>query len=143
MRHDQALVPGGFGENLTTLGLHESTVSIGDVLRIGTTEVQVTQPRQPCFKLGLRFSDNALGRMMMQTGRTGWYLRVLKPGRLQAGDPLELLRRPNPAWSVARFNTLILGRRDNRQDLAELAALEGSADGWRQSALEALGSDDE
>ncbi len=78
-RHERALIAGAFGENLTTSGLTEDSVSIGEVLRIGSTELQVTQPRQPCFKLGLRFGDNTLGRIMMQSGRTGWYVRVLTP----------------------------------------------------------------
>src|SRR5689334_21378211 len=97
-RHEAMLVAGAFGENLTTQGLNEVSVSIGDVFRIGSAEFQVTQPRQPCFKFGLRFNDNSLGRMMIQSGRTGWYVRVLKPGVLQAGDAMQTLRKPNPDW---------------------------------------------
>lgn len=137
-RHGPMFVPGAFGENLTTHGLEEDAVSVGQVLRIGTVELQVTQPRQPCFKLGLRFDDNSLGRMMVQSGRTGWYARVLTPGALQAGDPIHVLRVPNPKWSIARFNAFIPRRREARAQFAELAALEGVAESWQMAAREAL-----
>lgn len=142
-RHERLLIAGGFGENITTTGLDEDSVCIGDTFRIGTAEVQVTQPRQPCFKLGLRFSDNSLGRVMMQSGRTGWYVRVLAPGTLQAGDSILVLRRPNPRWTISRFNRFILGRRNAMTDLAELTLLEGLADGWRQAIVEASSGHDE
>ncbi len=142
-RHERLLIAGAFGENLTTTGLDEDSVCIGDTFRIGTAEVQVTQPRQPCFKLGLRFSDNGLGRVMMQSGRTGWYARVLAPGTLQAGDSILTLRRPNLRWTISRFNRFILYRRNATTDLAELTALEGLADGWRQAIVEAAGDHDE
>ena len=137
-RHEQALVPGAFGENITTLGLDEDTVSVGQVFRIGGAELQVTQPRQPCFKLGLRFRDNTLGRIMMQTGRTGWYTRVLKIGLLQAGDRIDILHRPNPAWTITRMNGLILDRDRSRREYGQLAGLEGLAEVWKQAAREAL-----
>ena len=136
--HELALIAGAFGENLTIAGLNEDTVSIGDVFGIGTAEMQVTQPRQPCFKLSLRFGDNNLGRIMMQTGRTGWYVRVLKPGALQAGDEIRTLRRPSRDWTISRFNRFISSRRDALGSLAELAALEGLADAWKQQIVEAL-----
>ena len=142
-RHSNILVAGAFGENLTTTGLNEDSVSIGDVFRIGSSEVQVTQPRQPCFKLGLRFNDGSLGRIMMQTGRTGWYVRVLKTGSLQSGDEIHVLRRPNPQWTIARFNALLLSRREAKGAFAQLAALEGLAHVWKQAAEEALRETDE
>lgn len=138
-RHQGELRPGGFGENLTTSGLDESSVAIGDVLAIGSAEVQVTQPRQPCFKLGLRFRDNAMGRAMLQSGRTGWYLRVLKEGRLGEGDAIRPVRRPNPSWTIERFNGLLRRRDAGEAELEELAGLEGLAEVWRRSFLEALG----
>jgi MOSC domain-containing protein YiiM len=139
--HRHSLVAGGFGENLTVAGLDEDSVSIGDTFRVGTATMQVTQPRQPCFKLGLRFDDKTLGRIMMQTGRSGWYVRVLKEGDVSAGDALVTVDRPNPAWTVARFNRFILSTRDDRADLSELAALEGLAGGWKQRAAQWLGEE--
>lgn len=136
--HEQKLVAGAFGENVTTQGLDESGVTIGEVFRIGTTELQVTQPRQPCYKLGLRFDDPSLGRIMMQAGRTGWYARVLKPGILRAGDEIQILRRPNSNWTITRFNSLIRNGRGAASELIEFAGLEGLADGWRSMAQEAI-----
>jgi MOSC domain-containing protein YiiM len=138
-RHAKTLHAGAFGENITTRGLDEESVCIGDVHRIGTAEMQVTQPRQPCFKLGLRFDDVGLGRIMIQTGRTGWYVRVLKPGTLQAGDEIHILRRPNPQWTITRFNGFIRNRREARHEFAELAAMEGLAEVWRQAVRQGLG----
>jgi MOSC domain-containing protein YiiM len=144
-RHKPMLIGGGFGENLTTLGLNEETVSIGQIFRVGTAELQVTQPRQPCFKLAIRFDDGTLGRAMMRTGRTGWYVRIIKPGALRAGDQIHILHTPNPSWTIARFNTLLLNRAGStrkRDELAELAALEGLAEGWKRRAQEALDDQD-
>lgn len=137
-QHAGDLVPGGFGENLTVTGLVEETVAIGDVFAVGDVLLGVTQPRQPCFKLGLRFADNTLGKIMLQTGRTGWYARVLKPGTLVAGDTIARTAHPNPAWTVARFNLFLLTKRDHRPDLTELAALDGLAEEWKRRAWERL-----
>lgn len=137
-QHVRRLVPGAFGENVTTTGLDEATVAIGDVFRIGSAEVQVTQPRQPCFKLGLRFEDNTLGRIMMQTGRTGWYVRVLTPGELRAGDAMVRLRQTNPEWTIARFNAFLLHKRGDRAELASLAEVQPLAAGWRDGVRAAL-----
>lgn len=132
-RHISMLVAGAFGENVTTEGLDEDFMAIGDVLRIGSAEMQVTQPRQPCFKLALRFDDSGLGRLMMQTGRTGWYARVITPGVLAAGDEIRVVRRPNPSWTISRFNRFILNRGEARSEYAEVAGLEGLAGVWKQA----------
>lgn len=130
-RHEPTLRPGAFGENITTIGFDEETVAIGDVWAVGSTQLQVSEPRQPCFKLGLRFGDNGLGRIMLQSGRSGWYMRVLQPGELKAGDEIRVLRRPNPQWTIARFNRFIPRRKDAIDDMRELAQIEGLAEGWR------------
>jgi hypothetical protein len=88
--HHGLFAPGGFGENLTTAGLIENTVAIGDIFSVGNALLQVTQPRQPCFKLAIRFNDRRLGRAMLRSGRTGWYARVVTAGcgrRRRYGDP--------------------------------------------------------
>lgn len=87
------LLPGRFGENLTVEGLTEETVRLGDVLRIGTALLQVTQPRYPCFKLGIRMGDPLFPRRFLASGRTGFYLRVVEEGELGAGDPVGLVER--------------------------------------------------
>ncbi len=80
---------GMFGENLTTRGLDESTVNVGDRFRIGTALLEVTQPRQPCYKLGIRFGDMGIVKRFARAGRAGLYFRVLEEGVLQPGDAIE------------------------------------------------------
>jgi MOSC domain-containing protein YiiM len=83
------LRPGQFGENLTVEGLTEDTVHLGDTFRVGTALLQVTQPRYPCFKLGIKMGDPAFPRRFLASGRTGFYLRVLQEGQVGAGDTVE------------------------------------------------------
>jgi MOSC domain-containing protein YiiM len=82
---------GSFGENLTTEGLQENTIRIGDRLLIGSAEFQVTQPRLPCYKLGLKFGTQTILKSFLESRRTGFYLRVLKEGSVQAGDSIKLI----------------------------------------------------
>ena len=131
------LVPGGFGENLTTRGLDEDRTCIGDVLRIGGVTAQVTQPRQPCFKLGLHFKDPQILRQMLRSGRSGWYLRVLDPGLVEAGASITRIGCRNPTWSVARLNHLF-GSHATVEEIAELAELSELAAGLSDSARAAL-----
>jgi MOSC domain-containing protein YiiM len=130
--------PGGFGENLTLQSFAEDQICIGDVLYIGGARMQVTQPRQPCFKLGLRFEDPQMLRAMIQSGRSGWYIRVLNPGEIEAGSPIAIQERPNPAWSITRFNRVFDNRRGTPDEISELAELPGLSDELRENALAAL-----
>jgi MOSC domain-containing protein YiiM len=132
--HAAVLVPGGFGENLTTLGLDEDAICIGDVLRTGSALLQVTQPRQPCFKLALRFADSRLLRMMLRSGRSGWYARVLEDGVVERLSPIIVAERPNPAWPVSRFVHLINHHSSTLQEMVELSELPGLAEHWRRTA---------
>ena len=134
---EDLLVPGGFGENLTTQGLDEGRVCVGDIFQMGRARLQVTQPRRPCFKLALRFEDSQMIKALVRSGLSGWYLRVLEPGPVEAGASIAMLDRPNPAWSISRLNRL-LGRRGTREEIAELAALRGLAGDLRSSARAAL-----
>jgi len=92
---------GAFGENLTLEGLVEEDVAIGDRLRIGTAELVVTQPRLPCFKLALRFERQDIGKLFMASGRSGFYLAVVREGALAAGDPVEHLPAAEPRRPLA------------------------------------------
>ena len=92
---------GMFGENLTVSGLSESDLAIGDRLRIGTAEVVVTQPRVPCYKLGLRFSRPDMTRRFFRAARTGFYVSVACEGEVGAGDRIELLEREPHHVTVA------------------------------------------
>jgi len=82
---------GSFGENLTTEGLDERTLRVGDRLRVGSALLEVTQPRMPCYKLGIRFGRLDMVRRFLASGRSGFYLAVLEEGDVAAGDPIELL----------------------------------------------------
>lgn len=94
------LPSGQFGENLTTDGLHEDEVRIGDVFRIGSAVLAVTQPRMPCYKLAVRMNDPGFPKRFMRSGLTGFYLRVVGEGEVGAGDAVELLERDPTAITV-------------------------------------------
>jgi len=128
---------GAFGENFTTLGLLEDTVSIGDVFRVGEVIVSVTQPRGPCYKLNRKWRSPDLQQRAEQLGRVGWYLRVLQPGRVRAGLPLELIERPSPEWTIARVWSVYRGPA-SPDDLRRLAAAPGLSDGWRDALIRRL-----
>jgi MOSC domain-containing protein YiiM len=122
---------GAFGENLTVAGLSEESVCVGDVLELGEVRLQVTATRQPCATLARRHQRRDLVREVYQTGRSGWYLRVLDDGTLHPGLPVRLLERPNPDWTV---RAALLAYRDRTRDPERAAALArcvGLSDRWR------------
>lgn len=122
---------GGWGENLVLEGLDEEVVCIGDRYRIGGALVEVSQPRQPCWKLGARWAMPELTRRTIETARTGWYLRVVEPGVVRPGDPVILSSRPRPDWSVARATRVFFGGPvEDRGRLGEVPELSGA---WRMS----------
>ncbi len=129
--HGLPASPGGFGENLTIDGLTEETACIGDTLSVGTSLLQVTQPRLPCWKLAERWERPDLTRLVKETGWSGWYLRVLEPGSVAAGDTVSLLSRPHPDWTV--LTATRIGRMRNHPGLLELAALPELSEAWRQT----------
>jgi MOSC domain-containing protein YiiM len=128
--------PGAFGENFTVDGLDEESVCIGDSFTVGEALVQVSQPRAPCWKLARRWSRPDLPKRVVQTGRTGWYLRVLRPGLVEGGQPMVLVERPFPRFAIARVNGAAYGSPED-QDLApELAVCPLLSQGWRRSFAE-------
>ena len=132
--HAARLTPGVFGENLTILGLLEADIRVGDVHAIGSARLQVCQPRQPCFKLGLRFDDNRLPRAMLRSGRSGWYYRVLDEGVLTAGDEVRLLERPHPNLLFTRMVDIVYRGQATGEELAVLAEAPGVAEWLRRAA---------
>lgn len=115
--------PGAFGENLSTSGLTEHTICLGDVIRCGSTLLEVSQTRQPCWKLNDRFSVPDMALRMQGTGMTGWYFRVVEGGQMRAGDSFDLEARPYPGWSLARVVAVLYQRTLDREELLGLAAL--------------------
>ena len=134
----RTLTPGGMGENLVTAGLSEDELRIGDVLRIGGALLQVTQPRQPCFKLGLYHREPRMVRRMIETGRCGWYMRVLEPGLLAAGDRVEIVERQEKGWSIRHFAAHIALKTIDAEALSEIVAMPGIAENWKLRALRLL-----
>ncbi|MEZ6131239.1 MAG: MOSC domain-containing protein [Planctomycetaceae bacterium] len=125
------LAGGGFGENLTVAELTEASVCIGDVWQIRDARVQVSQPRQPCWKLSRWWDIEDLAVRVQQTSRTGWYLRVLEEGDVEAGAEVFLIDRPNPDWTIAAPNELMHHDKNNIATAQALATLPELSASWR------------
>lgn len=129
---------GAFGENFSSLGITEAEIHVGDVWRAGSALLQVSQARQPCWKLNERFGVPDMARRVQTSGRTGWYYRVLEPGMVGPGDGLTLVDRPCPDWPLARLLHVFYVDRLDRAELAGIAALEPLSQSWRQLAARRL-----
>ena len=121
---------GAFGENLTISGLTEHDVNIGDVWKIGEVLFEVSQPRQPCWKLARRWRIKDLPARVVETGRSGWYLRVRTEGEITPGLPAELIERPNPDWSIVRANRVMYFHKYDPDERAALARVPGLSTSW-------------
>ncbi|KAF7553530.1 hypothetical protein G7Z17_g3554 [Cylindrodendrum hubeiense] len=116
--------PGGFGENISAAHMHEGNVCVGDKYRLGKEVIiEVSQPRQPCFKLNHRFEYKKASSSSQTSGRTGWYYRVLKTGYVTEGDKIELIERINPSWPLSRVQNFLYHDTGNAEALAELSQL--------------------
>jgi MOSC domain-containing protein YiiM len=125
--------PGWFGENFSVEGQTETQVAIGDAYRIGSAVVQISQPRAPCWKLGRRWHRLDMPKLVVESGRTGWYLRVIEEGDVEQGDALTLVDRPFPRFTIDAVNAVAYSRGGTR-DLAaarELATCPALAEAWR------------
>jgi MOSC domain-containing protein YiiM len=129
---------GMFGENLTTEGLFETEVNIGDRLRIGTVLFEVTQPRMPCYKLGLKFGRDDIIKKFLQSERSGIYFAVLEEGEIKAGDPIEFISRDANQVTVTDIARLYTSEKNNMDLLQRALKVEGLAEGWRDYFLEQL-----
>lgn len=123
--------PGAFGENLTVEGMTEDDACIGDVLEIGTVRFQVSHPRQPCATLARRHQIRNMIELVHENGRSGWYLRVLAEGYVEAGQPVRRTERPHPDWSVRRAARGMLHRHKQPGEARALAACAALSKGWR------------
>jgi MOSC domain-containing protein YiiM len=127
-----------FGENLTVEGMQEAEVCIGDVYRIGTAEVQVSQPRQPCGTLAARFGKADFVKMVVDSGRTGFYFRVLAEGLVQAGDTISLVERDPRSVSIAFANHIFHHDRRDREGIKKVLSLPALSASWQRSFHELL-----
>jgi MOSC domain-containing protein YiiM len=115
--------PGLFGENLTTEGLLETAVRVGDVFGLGTARLRAVQPRQPCYKLNARFDDAGMAARFARASRPGIYFRVEQLGTVQAGDTLTLLEAAKTTVTIQDISQLLLARTVEAGQLAEVLAL--------------------
>ena len=132
--------PGGFGENLVIDGASEADICLGDRWRVDEALLEVSQGRQPCWKLNLRFGVEDMARRVQETGRTGWYFRVVEPGLMSAGTQAILESRPLPEWPLTRVSELLYRRTLDRPALSAFATLPGLPESWRRLAENRLKS---
>jgi len=128
---DLDLAWGAFGENFTTEGLLEEAVHIGDRLRIGSAEFVITQPRMPCFKLGIRFGRPEMVKRFLRSGRTGFYLAVLEEGQVTSGDSIELLAQDEHGVTVTDIVNLYSAGETNQDLLRRVSELPALPADWR------------
>ena len=131
--------PGAFGSNLAVAGITEDDVCIGDRFRLGRALVEVNQPRQPGWKIDHRFGVRGMTARIVETGRCGWYFRVVEAGEVQAGDAFERVAQGAREWSVARVFTALIQGKASRAELEELAALEPLSPQIKAKAIKRLG----
>ncbi|MBV8887435.1 MAG: MOSC domain-containing protein [Chroococcidiopsidaceae cyanobacterium CP_BM_RX_35] len=135
---DTELTPGIFGENFTVTGFKEEELNIGDRFQIGAVELMVTQPRLPCYKLGIRFGRSDMVKRFLASRRTGFYFRVLQEGEVGAGDTLELVSRDTNNVTVADITQLYVREQNNPELLHRAAQLEALPASWRDYFQEQL-----
>ncbi|AAU91449.1 MOSC domain protein [Methylococcus capsulatus str. Bath] len=135
----ESLPYGHFGENLTITGGRDDEVHIGDTFRGGSVRFQVTQPRVPCFKLGVKVGDHTFPKRFLISGRVGFYLRVLEEGELRVGDHLERTAVDPGSVSVREAMLALVKGPRQREVIAKLLSLEALSGAWRESLREKLG----
>ena len=129
---------GGFGENLSLSGIDENAVCIGDRWQAGEVLFEVTQPRQPCWKMSRRWRISDLAAQVIANGKSGWYLRVLAEGEIAGGMRLTLVERPHERWPVARASRLMNHDKQDLAAAAELAALPELSAAWKEDLQKRL-----
>jgi len=132
------LQPGNFGENLTVEGVLEDDVHVGDRLKIGSAELVVTQPRLPCYKLGIRFGRADMVKRFLDSGRSGFYLSVAVEGDVAAGDAIEMRERHPAAVSIPELLRLYLKEANDPGRLREAIAIPALSDAWRNDLQKRL-----
>ena len=126
------LGPGSFGENLSMVGMLETTTHIGDIFEVGAAQVQVTQPRQPCHKLNKVFNDQSMACSVQKTGFSGYYLRVLKTGMVESGSPIKLIHKDPNGISIEDANALLRKGGANVPNMKNLISHPSLSNEWRK-----------
>jgi MOSC domain-containing protein YiiM len=138
---DRPLLPGAFGENFTIDGPGDDSIHIGDRFAIGSAEVLVTQPRLPCYKLGIRFESDEMIKRFLESGRTGFYLAVTREGEVGAGDEIRTLSLDPHSVSVSDITRLYVAKKYDARDAAmvrQALEVEALTDSWKEYFLEKL-----
>ena len=131
-------LPGGsFGENLTVDSLSESSVCLGDIWSNGEVELEISQPRLPCYKLSRRLEYEGFHLLAIKENAVGWYCRALKMGVLQEGDGVNLRKRPHPTWTIERAFHCFMGG-DSKKDLHELSSIPSLSALWKARLARAV-----
>ena len=130
---DMDLPYGMFGENFTTEGMFETGVNVGDRFRVGAAELMVTEPRQPCYKLGIKFGRADIIRKFLQSRRSGFYLAVLKEGEVEAGDEIELISRDQNSIAISDITRLYAFEKDDLETMRRAVKVEALPESWRKS----------
>lgn len=126
---------GAMGENLTISGIHEESVYIGDVHKIGSLVLQVSQPRKPCFKLSKRWMNAGVAKEIFRSGLSGWYYRVLENGVCKAGNEVQILQRDKASMSVMEVNRLFYSPKQNMDLMDKFMSLDSLSDGWKEDLI--------
>lgn len=132
------MVAGGMGENLSVLEMDELTVCIGDQYRFGEAIIEVSQPRQPCWRPARRYRRKDLALKIQDSGKTGWYYRVLEEGYVSGEADLDLIERPYPEWSIAACNSVMHYQKDDLVLTDELASCPALAESWKKTLKKRL-----
>lgn len=125
---------GAFGENISSLGMTEETVMIGDIYKIGSCVLEVSQARQPCWKLNYHFQCSDMSLRVQESLKTGWYYRVLEEGSLKEGDTIELIDRPYPEYSLTYLLTILYKKENclDKEILNKLLKIKSLALSWKK-----------
>lgn len=129
---------GGFGENLTTEGLREEDIHVGDRFRIGSAMIMVRQPRMPCYKLAAKFQRDDMPERFLRSGRSGFYFSVEQEGEVGEGDAIDLLSQNQDGITIAEMNRLFVTEKYNRNLLEKAIATTALPESWREYFLPRL-----
>ena len=134
----RSLPHGSFGENFSVAGLSEDGVRIGDTFSAGDAVVQISQPRQPCWKLAMRWGLDELPALVAESGATGYYFRTLEGGDVRAGDELRLLARHPAGVTVAEANRVMHRDKEDEDGIRAVLAVDALSESWRQTLTKRL-----
>jgi len=136
---DMSLPWGMFGENFTTEGMFEESVNIGDQFKVGTANLIATQPRMPCYKLGVKFGSMDMIKRFLASGLTGVYFKVMKEGELEQGDEIKLIKKAENSVTVKDIVRIYTIDKDDIQTIERAIKIKDLPNGWRYHFIKQLG----